>query len=788
MGKKFAKTVLGVVEIVVGAYFNIQPLVALGVSTLANVAISALTPSSAKRAGPPPINLTVRGTVEFRRLVFGTRRVGGVLVFYGVSGTNNEFLWYVIAYAGHQSSAYGDFWLDERRIDSSAIPGGGGGSVSGWNSKLNIWKHLGTSAQTVDTNLDSAFGAWTTNHKLLGTTYSVIRFERDDAVFPDGAPNSVSCLLSGLLTYDARLDSTNGGSGTHRYANPSTWAFSRDPVQHIRWFITGGSVHNDVSSCLKMYGLRELDSRMEDSYAVAASNICDQSLSGANAPPSGTQSRYRCDLEVNCGETRREILSALLASMAGTLTYVHGKWRIYAGAYDAPVHTITDTDLYGDLQVQDTVGHDARYNAVAPIYIDASQQYIQTTGIYRTSSTYETQDGGERIPTELRLDAVTDVYQGQRLAEIHLRRSRMMRSVRLVGALNLLKCAIHEVLQVSHTRYTWSSRIFRVRERQIEPGEEAGRVTLLVQREDPAVYTDLVTADYTTGTSNADSFTSDAPANALSTWLTLDPEVLSPDPSVFWLMGAKATISSTGGVRGGVITVVGDGATPSPNFRPKRGAGRQSGAVGQSVAFTLRYRRTTALSATSGNPGLQLNLARWTDSSGGSSIGDGGQTIDLSGLTLNVWAETSVVCPIINTTNGYPFIECSVSLTSTDGVGDVTGTVEIDSCMAYVQNGIAGAAQFFTITGTLYTVQGFDRYTTSRTTSGSAVTITLPNAIPDGWNIGDKTNFIRGGAGSVTFSTAGTLRSPGGSSITVVNGKAMAQLVGVGVWELSGNV
>jgi hypothetical protein len=790
VGKKFEKVVLGVVAIVVSYYTGNSALgkaiYAIGVSTLANVAISAFT--KAQRRIAPPINVTVRGTVEYRRLVFGRRRVGGVLVFYGVSGTNNQYLWYVIAYAGHQSSAFGDFWLDERRIDHSVIPGGGGGAVTGWNSKLNIWKYLGTSSQSADTNLDSAFGAWTSNHKLLGTTYAVVRFERDDDLFPDGAPQSVSCLLDGMLTYDARLDSTNGGSGSHRYANPSTWAFSRDPVQHIRWYLTGGSVHNDTSTCLKMYGLRELDTRVDDAYTIAASNICAETLTGANQPPSGDQSRYLCDLEAHCGETRREILTALLASMAGTITYVHGKWRIYAGAYDSPSHTLTSDDLYGDLQIQDTVGHDVRYNAVAGIYFDAAQQYVQTTSIYRRDSGYETQDNSEFLPTEIQLDAVTDVYQAQRLAEIHLRKSRMMRTVNLVGALNLLKIAPHETLYYTHPRYSWTARIFRAKERNVEFGEEAGRITHTAQTEDPAVYADMLTADYTTGTSATDTFESDFPINALPTWLTLDPEILASDPAVFWLAGSKATLSTSGGVRGGIVTLVGDGSTPDPNFRPVRGAGRQAGAVGQSVAFTLRYRRTTALTATSSNPALSLNLARWTDASGGSTIGDGGGLIDLSGLTVNVWYEASMVCPIINTTNGYPFVECSVSLAATDGSGAATGTVEIDYCLAYVQNGIAGAAQFQDFTGTAYTLVGFDRYTTRRTTSSSAVTITLPNAIPDGWNIGDKTNVIRGGSGSVTFSTAGTLRSPGGSTITVTNGKAMVQLVGVGVWELSGNV
>ncbi len=532
MGKAFKQVVIAAVEIVISYYLPgsyawlAGALRAAGIATLVNVAITALTP--VRRPGAPPLNVTLRGTVEYRHLIFGTRRAGGVLVFYGTSGAKNEFLWYVIAYAGHQCSAFSDFWLDERRITTGIIPSGGGGTIitSPWNSKVQILKHLGTSGQAVDSVLTGTFGVWDANHRLQGITYAVVGMLRDDTVFPDGPPQSASALIDGALMYDPRADSTNGGSGSQRASNPSTWVFSRDPVQHIRWLLTGGSVHNDIGTRLVLYGMKESDARIEDAYTIASSNICDQSVSGANAPPSGAQPRYRCDLEVNCGETRREIFAALLATMAGTLTYVKGKWRINAGAYDAPVHFLNELDLYGDLEVQDTIGHDTRYNAVAPIYVDAAKQWIQTTGIYRTDSGYETQDGGERINKELQLDGVTDVYQAQRLAEISLRQSRMMRSVKLVGALNLMKVAQHEVLQFSHTRYAWTNRVFRAKEKQLELTVEAGRVTILASREDSGVWADMLTADYDSGTSDTDVFQNDTPDPPTALTIIAFPQAL----------------------------------------------------------------------------------------------------------------------------------------------------------------------------------------------------------------------------------------------------------------------
>lgn len=89
---------------------------------------------------------------------------------------------------------------------------------------------------------------------------------------------------------------------------------------------------------------------------------------------------------------------------------------------------------------------------------------------------------------------------------------------------------------------------------------------------------------------------------------------------------------------------------------------------------------------------------------------------------------------------------------------------------------------------TAFTVGSGDAESIRRFTSSSAVTITLPNSVPSGWAVGDTMIVIRGGTGTITFSTAGTIRSPGTSTVSVQNGKVAVTLAASGVWELSGNV
>lgn len=686
------------------------------VTILINIALGALSRALTKKPKlyAPPINVTIRNPVENRRLLFGTMRASGVVAYYATSGENNKHLWYVIVYAGHQCAASKDHWLDTNRVANSAIGGGavgGGAVVTGlFANKLWIYKHLGTSTQVVDTDLNAALPIpWDSNHRLKGCAYSVIKMERDDEKYPSGAPQNMTALFDGALLYDSRLDSTNGGSGTHRRTDPSTWAFGtigRNPVLQARWFISGGAVHNDSATRLIMYGLKESDTRIPDSYFAAAANICDETLAGANAPPSGSQPRYRSDLEVSTGETRRDILEDILATFAGTLVVVHGQYRIYAGAYNSPTHAFTEKDLYGQLEIEDTFDHERRHNQVAGVFRDATNEYVEQTTPFRTDAAYEVQDGGKPIPIEIDLRGVSDQYQAQRLCEIKLRKSRMMRSIRFIGALNLLKVALHETLTYSHARYSWTNRIFRCVERELQFNQDAGRVVLSCQREDPAVYADLLTADYTTGTSNTDSFsneTPDAPTNPRTTGLLnaillecTRPALVYPGTTFEWRESTSSTMTSPITVYQGadlqfligktVLTSYYYQVRSVRNGQPSAWVPAAAGILGKAAAVSAALSASVNPGSASSSGGAASQTTNsvtvtpsggtspytyaWTWASGGASITTTSPTaatttFSATGLTSGETRSGQARCTVTDNVSATATIDVSVSITRT---------------------------------------------------------------------------------------------------------------------------
>lgn len=483
---------------------------------LITVALTLLQRALTKRPsrGSFPINVSIRTPITERRLIIGTVRAGGAFLFVRSSPPSARYLWYVVAYATHQCQALKDCWLDKFRIPAADINGSTGDvSTATLDGKLKIWDHLGTQAQTADTNLDTALTAWTSNHRLRGICYRVLRFEKSTKAFPSGAPQMVTSLIDGALLYDPRLDSTNGGSGSHRTDNPSTWAFSRNWALGLRWYLSGGSMVNDQATRQIVFGLQESDSRIDDAYTIAAANIADQSLSGANAPPSGAEVRYQIDIEVSCGQFHRDILEEILmAGGPGQLINVHGKWRMYAGAYDAPIHTFTQDDLAEGLDIEDTTGDEERANTISAIFVNSEREWNEDTSQPRTNAAYITQDGGQVINDEVQLRGVTRQYAAQRITERMLRDGRQMRRVRFPFKRQGAKVAPWETFSFSSERYGWNSRVFRCIERDPQRNEDGGEIYWITGKAVAAsIDTDLVTADYDTGTSATSSVQSEEP-------------------------------------------------------------------------------------------------------------------------------------------------------------------------------------------------------------------------------------------------------------------------------------
>lgn len=471
----------------------------------------ALAGNSTNQTGPPAQTETVQGTLEPRRIVYGQVMTNGVITFFGTSSTTGglqDYLWFVIAFAGHQCEAITDVMFDSVLIPDAAInPSTGVISSGQYAGFANIWRLTGSSAEVVQPDWDSAFSAIGANHIGFGVTKLVIRMKRDTTVFPSGAPTNYAALLKGKRVYDPRLDSTNGGSGSQRLADATTWTYSANPALCTADYFTGGSVYFDVATPIVRLGVCIPTNRVNWAYVASAANECDQTVS---LPGALTQPRYALGLVLSCTEIHDTNLDALLATMIGQRIFSQGMYRIYAGQYDSPALSISDTDLTADGYsiTGSTVGTDL-YNTVVATYFDPKRNWQHVTCAVRTQSTYVTADGGQTLLRSITLDGVTDEYRAQRICEVVKKQSRNQIVVSLSLKLTGVKIAPWETFFLTLVEMGWQNKVFRAQEINMDLGNR--RIVITAKEESSSPYADPLTTDYAAPGTIAPSFTAETP-------------------------------------------------------------------------------------------------------------------------------------------------------------------------------------------------------------------------------------------------------------------------------------
>ncbi len=388
--------------------------------------------------------VTVRDPVAARQIIYGQAKVGGVIVFAGASGANNEYLNLVIALAGHEVQEIGDVYFD----DEVALTGGGSSAGGRFAGYAEIYKKLGGDSQTVETNLQTEMtsGVWTNNHRLRGIAYLYVRLKHNPDVFANGVPN-ITALVKGKKVYDPRTTTT---------------AWSANSALCLRDFLTD-----------TRYGLGMAAGEIDDTEVGAAANVCDEAVALAVG---GTEARYKTNGVALSSETAAEIVDRLAGAMAGSLFYVGGKWIMRAGAHPTPTLTFTEDDLRGAIEIQTKDSRRETCNRVRGTYVSAANNWQPADFPPVVNATYKSEDGGEDLWRDIVLPFTTSDTAAQRIAKIELERARQDITVVFPAKLTALTCQCGDVVQLTLARYGWSAKQFEVVESSlvIAPDGEIG--------------------------------------------------------------------------------------------------------------------------------------------------------------------------------------------------------------------------------------------------------------------------------------------------------------------------
>jgi len=409
---------------------------------------------------------TFRSPTQPRRTLYGQNKVGGTIVFIETSSAN-RYIHIVLAVASHECEEVANqpFAPTAKRIflnddtlplstyenDANGVPRytttafsyADGVFRDDDDNRLTRFKIYDGTQTQADADL-VAETSWRDTGVLNGIAYIYARFEWNVDAFPRGIP-SITADVKGKKLYDPR-------EASHDSADPSTWEYSTNPALVVRDYLAGD------------LGLAATDAEIDDDAVEAAANICDETVNydGLKYPYRISESRYQANGVIDANKAPNVILPRLLSSMIGQCVYSNGKWRVFAGAYRTPTITLDEDDLRGPISVATRTSRRDNFNTVKGIFVSPQDNYQPTDYPEITSATYVAEDNGEKVTTELDLPFTNSTVAAQRMAKIHLERSRQQITINFPAKLTAFKLQVGDTVMITNERFGFSSKVFEV--------------------------------------------------------------------------------------------------------------------------------------------------------------------------------------------------------------------------------------------------------------------------------------------------------------------------------------
>lgn len=421
-----------------------------------------------------------------RTLVLGERGVAGSLVYWCMSGSNNENLELVIAIADHEIEAVTGIFVDGK-LSSWSPDAFGYGELSEFvaegmqHCSIRIYK--GREDQPADdVVMDKSAGQWTTAHRLRGVAYAHVHLVwHQDAFRGGGIPNFLF-RVKGAKLYDPRKDSTQaGGSGPHRWGQPATYEYTNN-LEICRYNYLRGI--NWVNG-RPMFGVGLPPEDLDYDRTVAAMGICEQLVYRLDG---FSESRYGVACVIEANEEHNDVLAKFSTACAGSLPDLSGRYALQPGVAQIPAVSFSDDDLIAGAELSGS-----RFRSISDVVNETTGNWADPSALYqrtplpaRRSAADETLDGGFRRSSEYDLEYCISQTQGQRVLEIFRRMARRQRTHRITLRRRYAVLEAGDWITWNSDLFGYVGQNFRVEQVTLNEG---WTVTLDLTEIDSGVYT-----------------------------------------------------------------------------------------------------------------------------------------------------------------------------------------------------------------------------------------------------------------------------------------------------------
>jgi hypothetical protein len=403
-------------------------------------------------------------------VVYGQRQVGISRVFIESSGTDNNYLY--IAGVLCEGGGNGIESIDSIYIDDKLVTWSGSltdGTVRTVNSSdtnyykdgaslISVQSFYGLDNQSVSSLLDESTN-WDSNYKLSGVAYVAFKFTWNQDAF-SSLPD-VKVTLKGKKIYDPRLDSTKGGSGSHREDTTSTWTYSDNSALILLDYLRNAR-----------YGKGLPNSAFEtnyDSFKTSA-NTCETQVTPYTS--ASTIDLFTTNGVIDTSQKVLDNVKDLLAPMRALFTYTQGKYKVIVEGTGSSQLLLTTDNIIGGIKIYGEKKNN-KYNRVIGTFPNPTKNWQDDTISFPPAddsslpvgdqyATLLAEDNGTPLEGLFEFRNVTNPYQAEELCEIILRRSRNALGVELTCTSEALNLSIGDIVTLTYSTGGFSAKPFRV--------------------------------------------------------------------------------------------------------------------------------------------------------------------------------------------------------------------------------------------------------------------------------------------------------------------------------------
>lgn len=443
------KAVVKVVGSVVKAVFNVVADVINFVASPFLALLGIKMPNAAQEADRQQGVLIQRngGGANPIPVVYGYRRVGGIVTFCETGSNNNKYLWVAYTFAEGRVEGINEVFIDDNQLSVETVRRLNSGQVvtvpdAKYKNRVVLQWFPGTyfpdpSQSPVGTgSILQEAPSWRTTNAFNGMATLFARFEWIEAKTQDEAdanPFSGSIPNVQVSLLGKRVSSLRTGAGTENteyYAAGYQERYSTNPAECLLDYLRN-----------PRYGKGLKNSDIDWASFYTAAQKCNQEIAYTSTVRGPI---LTLNYVVDTNQTLFNNVRTMLQNFRGYLPYVQGKYKlkiedagnptdIMSGAAD--IAAIFDRDsIVGDISFTG-VDRSSKVNQVVVTYVDPDQKFSNQEVVYPPTEAerqvYINYDGGRENKADLTFGGITNQQIARDMARLAFFKSRFQETCSL---------------------------------------------------------------------------------------------------------------------------------------------------------------------------------------------------------------------------------------------------------------------------------------------------------------------------------------------------------------------